>query len=568
MIVRRSLFLMALALGPICWAGTALITPAARSFGAAILGMMEQTPEYGDLKALYDAQLATDAAAGRPSIRGKKLLARLQRLRGIAASASTVDPENPGGKAVVNIAYTKGRIDRFENIPPTWVTEPGERQDAAAAQISRIILQDALDDGLIPFDIAKETQDQVDSAMARGYEAARKKNFTGAIAEFEKARALAPKSPDIFYNLGLAESKVPGRELRAVCWLNAYIDFDPNSENAAAVRGLIDETKARGIQRFLKATQDVVMKIPDLSLKNICLQSIVELWANLGDYSAAYAANALSTDAYQIDLGIGAIANEQVRRGDMDGALKTAATIRDAGTRGGVLRSVSYLKYERGDLNGALQVVAGIDDPFCKATAYENLANARAEARDFSTAADLARKGIPVAEKMEANDVLRENAMEGLATSLAWAGDFDGAHATIAKVHGTFQIRLGKLYIAEYQAMHGDTAGSQEALREMRASLDAQPDSILEGAYHEIQGRIASGRAGVPDRDVPSKPFHSPAYWISLIETELSGREYTDLKAYFATLPTARPYNMIEAMEATAKTMLATYNGKIEELPK
>ena len=55
-------------------------------------------------------------------------------------------------------------------------------------------------------------------AINNGIIATKVPDYLLAIKYFEEARKAAPQSPEVFFNLGLAESKIPGRELRAICW--------------------------------------------------------------------------------------------------------------------------------------------------------------------------------------------------------------------------------------------------------------------------------------------------------------------------------------------------------------
>ena len=55
------------------------------------------------------------------------------------------------------------------------------------------------------------------AAMQKGILAAKEQEWEIAIQSFQEARKTAPNAPELFYNLGLAESKIPGRELRAAC---------------------------------------------------------------------------------------------------------------------------------------------------------------------------------------------------------------------------------------------------------------------------------------------------------------------------------------------------------------
>src|SRR5262245_45266906 len=85
-------------------------------------------------------------------------------------------------------------------------------------------------------------------ALHKGLAAAKQQQWDIAIQNFQDARKIAPDAPEIFYDLGLAESKIAGRELRAVAWFGAYLAASPNAANAAAVKDFIAalRTKVKG----------------------------------------------------------------------------------------------------------------------------------------------------------------------------------------------------------------------------------------------------------------------------------------------------------------------------------
>src|SRR5207244_13331602 len=60
--------------------------------------------------------------------------------------------------------------------------------------------------------------------------------FLLAIRYFGEANALAPYNANVIFNLALAESKVPGREVRSMAWFEAYLATDPQAANANLVR--------------------------------------------------------------------------------------------------------------------------------------------------------------------------------------------------------------------------------------------------------------------------------------------------------------------------------------------
>ena len=61
-------------------------------------------------------------------------------------------------------------------------------------------------------ELAPDVQQQ---AISKGIIAARQQDYLLAIRYFQDARKIAPDAPEIHYDLGLAESKIPGRELGA-----------------------------------------------------------------------------------------------------------------------------------------------------------------------------------------------------------------------------------------------------------------------------------------------------------------------------------------------------------------
>ena len=65
------------------------------------------------------------------------------------------------------------------------------------------------------------------AALKRGVIAAKQQDYPLAIRYFEEARKSAPAAPEIFYELGLAESKIAGRELRSICWFEACLAGGP-----------------------------------------------------------------------------------------------------------------------------------------------------------------------------------------------------------------------------------------------------------------------------------------------------------------------------------------------------
>jgi hypothetical protein len=86
---------------------------------------------------------------------------------------------------------------------------------------------------------------QAQAAVEEGVSAAKQAQWEVAISSFNEARLAAPESPIPLSNLGLAEAQLPGHELRAICWFEAYLALAPNAANAPAVHQQITILKNR-----------------------------------------------------------------------------------------------------------------------------------------------------------------------------------------------------------------------------------------------------------------------------------------------------------------------------------
>lgn len=93
-------------------------------------------------------------------------------------------------------------------------------------------------------------------AVNKGIIAAKVPDYLLAIRHFEEARKLAPDAPVVYLNMGLAESRIPGRELRAMAWFGAYLAAYPDAPNAAAVKEQIGCAGGEKPKQHLALPQD------------------------------------------------------------------------------------------------------------------------------------------------------------------------------------------------------------------------------------------------------------------------------------------------------------------------
>jgi isopentenyl diphosphate isomerase/L-lactate dehydrogenase-like FMN-dependent dehydrogenase len=85
-----------------------------------------------------------------------------------------------------------------------------------------------------------ELPPEAQEAEHEGFIAAKNQEWVVAIKDFQKARETAPNAPELLKNLGLAESKIPGRELRAIAWFGAYLAANTNAPDTAALKDEIN----------------------------------------------------------------------------------------------------------------------------------------------------------------------------------------------------------------------------------------------------------------------------------------------------------------------------------------
>jgi hypothetical protein len=184
-----------------------------------------------------------------------------------------------------------------------------------------------------------ELPPESEEAMKNGLQAAKQHEWKTAIQSFQEARKIAPNAPELFYNLGLAESRIPGRELRAIAWFSAYLAANTSTPNAAAIKDqihVLDMKSRSNVSRLIKSLQDVAVQIHNVDPSNdAALEAPAWCWAFSGDHAAAKRIVALMHDPYWRSNELQIIATFEAGRTDsfaeskktMASALKTAYQI-------------------------------------------------------------------------------------------------------------------------------------------------------------------------------------------------------------------------------------------------
>jgi tetratricopeptide (TPR) repeat protein len=187
-------------------------------------------------------------------------------------------------------------------------------------------------------------------AVDKGVIAAKQQEWEIAIKSFQEARKLAPNAPEVFYNLGLAESKIPGRELRAISWFAAYLAVIPNAPNAAKVEAKIkelDETSKNNIYRLIGKMQNLANEL------NYRLDPVADLWAHAGNADEAIQISKSVADDAKVR-----IAESLADIGQFENAKSLIAGIKPSSKTqfAGVAKHLAF----RGDVNGAEAILTQI----------------------------------------------------------------------------------------------------------------------------------------------------------------------------------------------------------------
>lgn len=193
----------------------------------------------------------------------------------------------------------------------------------------------------------------------KGVIAARQREWEVAIQNFLEARKTAPDAPELFYNLGLAESKIPGRELRAISWFGAYLAVNANAPNAADVKeeiNILSVKSQSNISHLIKLYQDAHGPTD----REYIWHHVARLWIKAGDAARAEeAADLISKPAEDLAWNVVSV---QAASGDFAGAQRRADRIHEPGFKNRAEFEIARAQAEAGDLVGARKTIALITD--------------------------------------------------------------------------------------------------------------------------------------------------------------------------------------------------------------
>lgn len=199
-------------------------------------------------------------------------------------------------------------------------------------------------------------------AFDRGMAATRQHDWLAAISYFDQAyRVEGSTPPELYFNLGLAESMVPGRELRAMGWFYYYLHLSPDATNAASVRTELATLKTR-----TEATLD------EIATK---MKALAEQYP----------------DEQRSVRACGYLAVTQARAGHFREALDVASNGKclnktNANVVVSVLHQIADAQSAFGDYNGAFQTIRSIDWNIDRYVALSTLTSDLLQAGSFALA--------------------------------------------------------------------------------------------------------------------------------------------------------------------------------------
>gem|GEM_PF-5191345 len=144
---------------------------------------------------------------------------------------------------------------------------------------------------------ASQKEDARDSWEQKGLSAVKQQEWDVALQNLQVAQAMDPESPTVLFNLGLTSEKIPGHELRAIAWFQAYLLVAPAAPDAAAVRSEVArlEVSYEAKNRLILAQLD--------SFVSLARKNIDELTANGTNQEWAKAAISILGDAAEFQAG-------------------------------------------------------------------------------------------------------------------------------------------------------------------------------------------------------------------------------------------------------------------------
>jgi tetratricopeptide (TPR) repeat protein len=299
----------------------------------------------------------------------------------------------------------------------------------------------------------------------KGISAAKESKYQVAVQYFQEARTSSPFAPELFYNLGLVESRIAGRELRAIAWFGAYLASAPNMPNAAAVRkqiNVLDATATNNLTRLLKL---ILEQSSRPTIDKEALPFVAGVLAGAGDFDGAL------TIVNQIPDRVSDVSNS-----DMQNSARKAVVIGLA---------------EFGDMKHAQDLANMIVDPAEKISVEAKIAECQVALGDFEGARKSLALVLEASEEVDRRKIPQRQSIisptlekQLIANIQFMAGDPDGARKTLASalkvIDPAWPSRyrfIDRIRIAQQQGWYGDIASAKATLLQTLADVSPKSDT-------------------------------------------------------------------------------------------
>ncbi len=376
-------------------------------------------------------------------------------------------------------------------------------------------------------------------AVQNGVTAAKGGDFLLAIRYFNEARAIAPNDPSIFFDLGRAELNIPGRELRAICWFEAYAAANGGAPDAGSVRSGIEKIHVKSqisLSRLIVLAKRVAASIPSddefasgRSARDEARSAIAATQANAGDNEGAMETINLVQNIRSRAWALDSIVDAMIRTGDVAGALKAADMI-DKETSNYYEHAhldVAKAQTKSGNVADALSTADQIDDNPHKQEAWRYISEIQARNGDIAGA----EKTADLIAADGTDEVFWLDAQVAIVAAQADAGDIPGASKTADLIdldtgYSRHSKSLALVFIATAQAKAGDLPGAL-------ATAATAPDDNTSKPTDEDYTAMAQKPAAKPQEKI-DKPAPE-ARWLEVLDGELNAPVFMNLAEQLET---------------------------------
>ncbi|MFC2140580.1 hypothetical protein ACFLQ1_02540 [Candidatus Auribacterota bacterium] len=245
---------------------------------------------------------------------------------------------------------------------------------------------------------------EAEEAMTRGLAAAKINEWELAIKYFSQAQEIAPESPHVLLNLGLASDRWGTRDILAIAYYRAYLAALPQASNAAQVRSRIIELEVRVEAKVC----NMIPKVKEMNLlllKNNRLniyRTIASAQFHLGDHeTASKTARFIKDKNNRIndhDRYSQHIVSQKLKKGNIKGALNIAKRMYDENddvrhyqyhSKSYAYKNISFAQLGKADLEGARKTTALIQNRGYRAEVQTRVAQELLKKGDIKEAVEL-----------------------------------------------------------------------------------------------------------------------------------------------------------------------------------